>query len=55
MKVTVFQDGKKQGSASVDAMVKLLKGEPIESINFTSLELVTKDNMADYIGRTTAL
>ncbi|ODT14551.1 MAG: rhizopine-binding protein [Kaistia sp. SCN 65-12] len=51
MKVTVFQDGKKQGSASVDAMVKLLKGEPIESINFTSLELVTKDNMADYIGK----
>lgn len=51
MRVTVFQDGKKQGSASVDAMMKLLKGEPIERINFTSLELVTKDNMADYLGK----
>ncbi len=51
MKVTVFQDGKKQGTASVDAMMKLLKGEPIESINFTSLELVTKDNMAGYLGK----
>lgn len=51
MKVTVFQDGKKQGSASVDAMAKLLKGEPIDSITFTSLELVTKDNMADFLGK----
>jgi len=51
LKVTVFQDGKKQGAASVDAMVKLLKGEQIDSINFTSLELVTKNNMADYIGK----
>lgn len=51
MKVTVFQDGKKQGAASVDAMAKLLKGEPIDSITFTSLQLVTKDNMADFIGK----
>jgi len=51
LKVTVFQDGKKQGSAAVDAMVKLLNGDPIESINFTNLELVTKDNMADYVGK----
>lgn len=51
MKVTVFQDGKKQGEASVDAMARLLKGEPIDSITFTSLELVTKENMADFVGR----
>lgn len=51
MKVTVFQDGKKQGAASVDAMAKLLKGEPVESITFTSLELVTKENMADFVGK----
>lgn len=51
MEVTVFQDGKKQGAASVDAMAKLLEGEPIDSITFTSLELVTKDNMGDFIGK----
>ncbi len=51
MKVTVFQDGKKQGEASVDAMDRLLKGESIDSITFTSLELVTKENMAEFVGR----
>ncbi|MNV96339.1 hypothetical protein D3C71_1913320 [compost metagenome] len=46
--VTVFQNAAGQGKGSVDAALKLAKGEAIEKKVYIPFELVTKDNLAEY-------
>ncbi|NOV16984.1 sugar ABC transporter substrate-binding protein [Ensifer adhaerens] len=46
--VTVFQNAAGQGKGSVDAALKLAKGEPVEKKVYIPFELVTKENMASY-------
>lgn len=48
LKVTVFQDPVGQGSQAVQAAVKLVKGEPVETFVNVPFELVTPENMADF-------
>ena len=47
--VTVFQNAAAQGSGSVDAAVKLAKGEAVEQKVWVPFELVTPANIADYL------
>ena len=49
--VTVFQDAAGQGRGSIDAAVKLIKGEPIEPWVMIPYELVTPANMKDFESR----
>ena len=49
--VTVFQDAAGQGRGSIDAAVKLIKGEPIDQWVMIPYELVTPANMKDYESR----
>jgi inositol transport system substrate-binding protein len=49
--VTVFQDAAGQGKGSIDAAVKLIKGEPIDQWVMIPYELVTPANMKDYESR----
>ncbi len=46
--VTVFQNAAAQGAASVDAAVKLARGEKTEAKIWVPFELVTPENMAQY-------
>jgi len=46
--VTVFQNAAGQGQGSVDAALKLVKGETVEQKVFIPFELVTPANLADY-------
>ncbi|MEO9337743.1 sugar ABC transporter substrate-binding protein [Mesorhizobium sp. SB112] len=46
--VTVFQNAAGQGQGSVDAALKLAKGETVEQKVFVPFELVTPANLADY-------
>jgi inositol transport system substrate-binding protein len=48
LKVTVFQDPFKQGGGAVEAAVKLVRGEPVES-KLIPYELVTAKNVDQYI------
>jgi inositol transport system substrate-binding protein len=47
--VTVFQNAAAQGSGSVDAAVKLAKGEAVEQQVWVPFELVTPANINDYL------
>ena len=47
--VTVFQNAAAQGSGSVDAAVKLARGEPVEQKVWVPFELVTPANIGDYL------
>jgi inositol transport system substrate-binding protein len=47
--VTVFQNAAAQGSGSVDAAVKLAKGEAVEQKVWVPFELVTPANINDYL------
>ena len=47
--VTVFQNAAAQGSGSVDAAVKLAKGEAVEQEVWVPFELVTPANIDDYL------
>ena len=47
--VTVFQNAAAQGSGSVDAAVKLAKGEAVEQKVWVPFELVTPANIDDYL------
>jgi inositol transport system substrate-binding protein len=51
LKVTVFQNASGQGSGAVDAAIKLSKKQPVERFVNVPFELVTKDNLAKYIGK----
>ncbi|WP_081161911.1 sugar ABC transporter substrate-binding protein [Ensifer aridi] len=46
--VTVFQNAAGQGKGSVDAALKLAKGEPVEKKVYIPFELVTKENLDKY-------
>ena len=50
MDVTVFQNAKEIGGSSLETAVKLAKGETVEKDNYINFELVTPENIADYIG-----
>ena len=47
--VTVFQNAAAQGSGSIDAAVKLAKGEAVEQKVWVPFELVTPANINDYL------
>lgn len=49
--VTVFQDAVAQGSSAVDAAHKLAKGESVASMIWVPYELVTPENMEQYLSR----
>ena len=49
--VTVFQDAKGQGRGAVETVVKLIKGEKVESFVWIPFELVTPENYKDYLNR----
>lgn len=47
--VSVFQNAGGQGMGAVDAALKLARGEAVERKIFVPFELVTKENLADYM------
>jgi 4-diphosphocytidyl-2-C-methyl-D-erythritol kinase len=47
--VTVFQNAAAQGSGSVDAAAKLAKGEKVDRAVWVPFELVTPENIANYL------
>lgn len=49
MQVTVFQDGIGQGKKSVEVAQRLMKGEKVDSHQCIPFELVTKQNMQQYV------
>jgi inositol transport system substrate-binding protein len=49
LKVTVFQDAYAQGSGGLEAAIKAAKGEHVEHDNFIPYQLVTKDNVEEYV------
>lgn len=51
MAATVFQNAVGQGQGMIDAAVKLAKGEPCEKLNWVPFELVTKDNVDEYVAK----
>lgn len=46
---TVFQNAEKQGATAVETAIKLAKGEAAESQTLIPFELVTKENVGDYL------
>lgn len=51
MIATVFQDAKGQGEGSVQAAVKLAKGEQVEKNVMIPYQLITKDNYAEFTNK----
>ncbi len=49
--ITVFQNAFAQGAGSLDAAVKLSKGEAVEQAVWIPFELVTPANIADYLAK----
>ncbi|MDK4727753.1 substrate-binding domain-containing protein [Rhizobium phaseoli] len=49
MKVTVFQNGAAQGAGAVDAALKLVHGEKVPRENYIPFELVTPQNVDQYL------
>ena len=47
--VTVFQNAAAQGSGAVDAAVKLAKGDKVDRAVWVPFELVTPENVANYL------
>ncbi len=47
--ITVFQNARRQGELAVEAAVALAKGEKVERHIWVPFELVTPQNMADYM------
>jgi len=48
---TVFQDAKAQGGTAVETAVKIVRKQPYEKQVFIPFQLVTKDNIAQYLSR----
>ncbi len=46
---TVFQDGDGQARAALQAAIALSKGEPVEKETFIPFQLVTKDNVGEFL------
>jgi inositol transport system substrate-binding protein len=51
LRVTVFQNAPAQGRGAIDTALKLVKGEPAPSVVWVPFELVTRENLASYLGR----
>ncbi len=51
LKVTVFQNAAAQGAGSVDAALKLAKGETLPRENYIPFELVTPQNVDQYLSK----
>jgi inositol transport system substrate-binding protein len=49
--VSVFQDAAGQGAGSLDAAIKLAKGEDVEQKVYIPFQLVTPDNVADFVSK----
>jgi inositol transport system substrate-binding protein len=49
LKVTVFQDAAGQGKGAVDAALKLAAGGTVEKKVYIPFQLVTPDNMANFM------
>jgi inositol transport system substrate-binding protein len=49
--VSVFQDAAGQGKASLDAALKLAKGEPVEQKVYIPFQLVTPTNVGDFLAK----
>lgn len=50
MACTVFQDAKNQGKGALDMAIKVANGETVEKELLIPFQLVTKDNVADFMG-----
>ena len=50
---TVFQDGDTEGRCALNAAVALALGENVDSTYYIPNEIITKDNVDEYIGRNT--
>ncbi|BBV77754.1 MULTISPECIES: sugar ABC transporter substrate-binding protein [Klebsiella] len=51
MIATIFQDAKGQGEGAVDAAVKLAHGEKVEKVIDIPYQLITKQNMSEFVSR----
>ncbi|PDT00412.1 rhizopine-binding protein [Rhizobium chutanense] len=51
MKVTVFQNGAAQGAGAVDAALKLVQGGKVPRENYIPFELVTPQNVDQYLAK----
>ncbi len=51
LKVTVFQNAAGQGKGAVDAIMKLAKGEKVDSMVWIPFELVTPANLSTYMSK----
>lgn len=49
LNATVFQNAVGQGGGSIEAAVKLVKGETVEKETYIPFELVTQDNVDEYL------
>jgi inositol transport system substrate-binding protein len=49
LKATVYQNAKGQGQAGLETAIKAAKGEKVEKYNWIPYELVTKENVDEYI------
>lgn len=49
MAVTVFQDAEGQGGGAVQAAVDMINGEPVDDINLVPFQLVTPENLDDFL------
>ncbi|ANV26031.1 sugar ABC transporter substrate-binding protein [Agrobacterium pusense] len=48
---TVFQDAAGQGKGALDAVLKLVKGEKVEKKVYIPFQLVTPENVKDYVAK----
>ncbi|MEM8787347.1 MAG: sugar ABC transporter substrate-binding protein [Pseudomonadota bacterium] len=48
---TVFQDAAGQGSGSIDAALKLARGEDVDQKVYIPFQLVTEENLGDFLSR----
>jgi ABC-type sugar transport system substrate-binding protein len=51
LSVTVFQDAAGQGKGAVDAAIKLVKGEKVDAKVYIPFQLVTPENMANFMAK----
>jgi inositol transport system substrate-binding protein len=51
LRLTVFQNAPAQGRGALDTALKLVRHEPAPSFVWVPFELVTRDNLARYLGR----
>ena len=49
--VTVFQNARGQAAGAVDAALALARGEAVDQVVYIPFELVTPDNMDDYLAQ----